>query len=102
MWFTVKFDIQPGKIDVLDEWIRTKVTPFFVGQKGVKSVCIYHDALVGYPERTLMVEVDSMSHLDIILASQVFRSLKTELLDYASGISTQLLDRAYCIRPEVG
>lgn len=102
MWFTIRFDIQPGKIVELDNWITTKASPFLVAQKGVKSICVYHDALVGYPERTIMVEVDSLAHLDVILASEDFRNIRGELLNYATGISSQLLDRAYCLRPEVG
>ncbi|MBI4287556.1 MAG: hypothetical protein HY671_03880 [Chloroflexi bacterium] len=102
MWFTIKFDTQPGKIVELDNWIRTDVFPFLVAQKGVSSVCAYHDALVGYPERTLMIEVDSLSHLETILASREFVGIKTRLLDYGVNVSSQLLDRAFCVRPEVG
>lgn len=50
----------------------------------------------------MIVELDSLAHLDTILVSEESRNLKQELVNHANGISSQLLDRAYCTRPEVG
>ncbi|MBI4287554.1 MAG: hypothetical protein HY671_03870 [Chloroflexi bacterium] len=102
MWFTIRLDTQPGKIVDLDNWVRKDVVPWLVGQKGITSVCVYHDTLVGYPERTLMIEVDSLSHLEPILASREFIDIKARLFDYGVNVSSQLLNRAFCVRPEVG
>lgn len=100
MWFTIRLDTQPGKLELLDKWIRADVTPFLVAQVGIKSVCVYHDALIGYPERTIMVEVDGLSHLEVILNSTDFKNIRLKLLDYGINVSSQLLDRAFCVRPE--
>ena len=93
MIFTIRCDAVPGKLHDLDSWLRDRATSFWTRQPGVKSFEIYSDALVGYPERTLMVEVDDFANLQKILTSTEHSRFRDELLTYGTDVQSQILER---------
>lgn len=92
MYFTVRCDILPGKEEELDRFLTEKAKKFWLSQPGVKSFHVYNDTLVGWPERTIMIEVDDMSSLDRILHSEERQRVRREFQTYASDVQSQILD----------
>lgn len=92
MYFTVRCDILPGKEQELDNFLTERATKFWLSQPGVKSFHVYKDTLVGWPERTIMIEVDNMSDLDRILHSEDRQRVRREFQAYATDVQSQILD----------
>mgnify|MGYP005834546619 CR=1 FL=1 len=63
MYFTVRCDILPGKEDELDRFLNERAKSFWISQPGVKSFHVYADKLAGWPERTIMIEVEDLATL---------------------------------------
>lgn len=92
MYFTVRCDILPGKEQELDNFLAEKAKKFWLSQPGIKSFHVYKDTLVGWPERTIMIEVDDMSSLDHILHSEDRQRVRREFQTYATDVQSQILD----------
>ncbi len=93
MYFAIRCDAVPGKLPELDRWLKDRAIRFWTGQSGVKSFEIYSDVLVGYPERTLMIEVADLSTLQTILHSTEHAQFRNELLTYGTDVQSQILER---------
>jgi hypothetical protein len=96
MYFTIRCDAVPGKLHDLDDWLKGRAVRFWSGQPGVKSLEIFADALVGYPERTLMIEVADLASLQKILTSTGHSQFRDELLTYGTDVQSQILERTVC------
>lgn len=92
MFFLLRYDILPGKMRDHDEFVRTKMLPFWTSQPDCKAVEIFEDVLVGYPERTVMIEVDDLTALQHILSSPDYRSIRDGLQDYITDAQSQILN----------
>ncbi|MBI2883053.1 MAG: hypothetical protein HYY11_03975 [Candidatus Methylomirabilis oxyfera] len=92
MYLTVRCDILPGKEQELDNFLTERAKKFWLSQPGVKSFHVYKDTLVGWPERTIMIEVDDMSSLDNILHSDARQRVRREFQTYATDVQSQILD----------
>lgn len=46
MYFTIRCDAVPGKLNELDTWLKGRALEFWTRQPGVKSFEIYADLLV--------------------------------------------------------
>lgn len=93
MYFAIRCDAVPGKLTDLDSWLKNRGVRFWTSQPGVESVEIFSDALVGYPERTLMIEVEDFTNLQRILTSAEHARFRNELLTYGTDVQSQILDR---------
>lgn len=93
MHFAIRFDAVPGKLNELDQWLKERALPFWSKQAGVRSFEIYSDALVGYPERQLMIGFDDLSSLQKILRSPEHARFRDELLAYGTDVQSQILER---------
>ena len=93
MYFTIRCDAVPGKLMELDTWLKERGGEFWTSQLGVKSFDIYEDALVGYPERTLMIEVEDLGTLQRILRSKEHARFRNELLTFGTDVQSQILER---------
>jgi len=93
MYLAIRCDAVPGKLTELDAWLKGRGARFWSSQPGVKSVEIFGDALVGYPERTLMIEVSDFTNLQRILTSPEHAKFRNELLACGSDIQSQILER---------
>ena len=93
MYLLIRCDAVPGKLAELDSWLKTHGTQFWAAQSEVKNVEIYGDMLVGYPERTLLIEVNDFTKLQQILASTAHAQFRNGLLTYGTDVQTQILER---------
>ncbi|MFN0070619.1 MAG: hypothetical protein ACKVVP_03915 [Chloroflexota bacterium] len=69
VFYTVRCDIGPRQEEELDRFLSEQVKPFLLAQPEVKNFRVFSDALVGWPERTLMIEVDDLASLERVLQS---------------------------------
>ncbi|MBI4497578.1 MAG: hypothetical protein HY689_06765 [Chloroflexi bacterium] len=92
MIYAIRCDVVPGKSHELDTFLRSKHLPFWMAQPGVRAFRVYEDMLVGYPERTIEVDLEDLSCLQRILGLEEHRRLKEEFLQYATSASSQLLN----------
>ena len=93
MFLAIRCDAVPGKLQELDRWLKDRGVTFWGNKSGVKKCSIYADALVGYPERTLMIEVDDFGSLQKILISPEHARFRDELLTYGTDVQSQILER---------
>ena len=92
VYFSVYCDPVPGKEDELDRFIVDKSKRFWASQTGVKGYHVYADKLLGWPERTIMIELQDMSSLQRILDTDEHRRLRREFLTNVSRIESQIQD----------
>jgi hypothetical protein len=92
MHLVIRLDAAPGKLQQLDTWLNDRAVGFWTRQRGVKSVEIYADFLVGYPERTLMIEFEDFASLQEILQSAEHGRFRNELLAYGTDVQSQILE----------
>jgi len=90
MYYTARCDIAPGKEEALDRFLAEKVKAFWLSQPGVKGFHVYGDALVGWPERTITIEVDDLASLQRILDSEQRRELRREFMTYTTSVQSQI------------
>jgi hypothetical protein len=65
----IRCDPVPGKQDELDRFLTEQKKQYWLKQPGVKGFHIYGDELMGWPERTIVIEVDDMGALQRALES---------------------------------
>ena len=90
MYFTVRCDILPGKEEELDRLLGGPSRTFWLAQPGVKSFHVYGDTLVGWPERTIMIEVEDLASLQRILGTEERKRLRREFMNHTSNVSSQI------------
>ncbi|MEW5800666.1 MAG: hypothetical protein AB1847_01045 [bacterium] len=95
MHFIIRFDVLPGKLGEVDKYLEKEMVPYWTSHKEVRSVQIFEDSLIGWPERMLMVEVDDLACLQQILASPETRHMKELFTSYATDIQTQIVERVF-------
>jgi len=94
MYFTVRCDILPGRSEEeLDRFLADKVQTFWLSQPGVTSLNVYGDALVGWPERTIIIEVEDLASLQRILDSEQRKELRREFMTYVTTVQSQILHK---------
>lgn len=92
----IRTDAAPGKLNDLDKFLKEHAAEC-IKMFGAKSVCIYEDALVGFPEREIRVEFDSFNKLQNLLDSEEWRKDRERLLQSASNITSQIVTSKLCI-----
>lgn len=92
MYLTVRCDILPGKEEELDRFLTEKATKFWLAQPGIKSFHVYRDTLVGWPERTIMIEMENFANLQGVVNNWEHKQLRREFLTYATDVESQILD----------
>jgi quinol monooxygenase YgiN len=93
MYYTVRCDVAPGKEEELDRFLADRAKAFWLEQPGVRGFHVYGDALVGWPERTILIEVDDLASLQRILDSDRRKELRKEFMAYTTGAQSQILHR---------
>ncbi|MBI2911238.1 MAG: hypothetical protein HYY05_03785 [Chloroflexi bacterium] len=90
--YTVRCDPLPGKEDELDRFLRDRAKTFWLSKEGVTNFHVYGDALVGWPERIIDIEVRDLSALQGILNSDDRRRLRHDFMGYCSRVESQILE----------
>ena len=93
MFLAIRCDAVPGRLAELDTWLKSHGIQFWTTQPGVENVEIYGDVLVGYPERTLMIEVKDFTDLQRILASTAHAQFRNGLTTFGIDVQSQILER---------
>jgi hypothetical protein len=91
--YTVRCDIVPGKEEDLDQFLSERCKSFWLNQSGVKSFHVYGDALVGWPERTIMIELEDLASLQHVLDSSERKQLRREFQSYTTDVQSQILEQ---------
>jgi len=92
---TPELNALPGKMSETDTYINKELVPYWISHKEVRSVQVFEDTFIGWPERMLMVEIDDLTSLQQVLASGGTRHMKEQLISYATDIQTQVVDRVF-------
>ncbi len=92
VYFSVYCDPVPGQEEELDRFIVDKANKFWTGQTGVKGYHVYADKLMGWPERTIMIEVQDLAGLQRILDSAEHKRLRREFMSNISRAESQIQD----------
>ena len=92
MYLILNFDIGPGKMNECDNFIREKLVPYWTSHKEVHSVQCLEDMFIGWPERSILIEVDDLSAIQRILSSRETHKMKEDFLTYATDIRTQIMN----------
>ncbi|MBI4307334.1 MAG: hypothetical protein HY684_00815 [Chloroflexi bacterium] len=100
VYFTVRCEAVPGKGTNLDQFLATRSKPFWLSQTGVTGFHVYGDVLDGWPERTLMIEVEDLSSLQRILDSPERKQLRGEFMGYVARVESQITEQLISERAE--
>ncbi len=92
VYLTIRCDPLPGREDEFDRLLTQRSKEFWTGQPGVKSYRVYGDKLLGFPERTIMIEVEDFGTLQRILDADEHRPLRKEFMTHVARIESQILD----------
>lgn len=90
--YSVRCDSLPGKEEEFDSFLTGEVKKFWLGQTGVKGYHVYGDKLMGWPERTIDIEVQDFATLQRIFDSNERRQLRKQFLGYAARAESQILE----------
>jgi phosphatidate phosphatase APP1 len=92
VYFSVYCDPVPGREEELDQFIVGKSKKFWVGQTGVKGYHVYADKLAGWPERTIMIELQDLNSLQRILDTDEHKRLRREFMTNIARAESQIQD----------
>jgi hypothetical protein len=86
----IRCDPVPGKQDQLDQFLMQQKKDYWLKQPGVKSFHIYGDELMGWPERTVVIEVDDMGVLQHALESNEHQAIRQSFFALTSRNESQV------------
>jgi hypothetical protein len=92
IYFTVHCDPLPGKEEELDRLLANSAKSYWLSQPGVNSFHVYGDKLVGWPERTIMIEVNDLTALQPILETLERKRVRKEFMSLVSRTESQIQD----------
>ena len=92
VYFSVYCDPVPGMEEELDRLIVDKAKKFWTSQAGVKGYSVFADKLMGWPERTIMIELQDLTSLQRILESTEHKRLRREFMSNISRAESQIQD----------
>jgi hypothetical protein len=92
VYFSVYCDPVPGQEEELDLFIADKAKKFWTSQNGVKGYHVYADKLIGWPERTIMIELQDFTSLQRILDSPEHKRLRRDFMTNISRAESQIQD----------
>jgi quinol monooxygenase YgiN len=90
MYYTVRCDIAPGKQDEMDQ-LMEQMKAFWMAQPGVKGFHVYNDMMEGWPERTVMVELEDMACLQRVLDAPERKQFRKQFMDMAVSVQSQMM-----------
>ena len=93
LYFTARCDILPGKEEELDRFLAERSKAFWLAQPGVRDFHVYADSLVGWPERTIVIELDDLATLQRILDSAEYKEIRRAFMNYTTNVQSQILNK---------
>lgn len=92
VYYTVHCDPLPGKEEELDRFLQDDVKKFWTDQSGIKSFHVYGDKLMGWPERTIMIELEDLATLQRILDSDERKRIRKQFMANVERAESQIQD----------
>jgi len=92
MIYHIMCEVQPGKEDVLDDFLKNKMKKFWLSNQGVSRFHIFGDHLANKLERVITIEVGDFSNFDKILALDERKALRAELLALATNVQSRIME----------
>ncbi|MBI2866368.1 MAG: hypothetical protein HYX99_03290 [Chloroflexi bacterium] len=91
-YFTIRYDVVPGKQGEHDRFVRDSLLTFWKRQPGISVCCVLEDVAVGWPERTIMIGATDLHEIEQALKQPMYRALKEELLNLATNLQSQFVE----------
>ena len=92
MTFTIYCDPFPGKEEEVDRFVTTTLKNFWSGQPGINGYHAYKDKLVGYPERTIRIDVKDLSALQKVLDSNEWNNHRRQFMALLARVESQIVE----------
>jgi hypothetical protein len=86
----IKCDPVPGKQDDLDSFLAHEKREYWLKQAGVSGFHVYGDQLMGWPERTVVIECDDMTTLENALNSPAHKNVRQAFFSLTSRNESQI------------
>ncbi len=86
----IRCDPVPGKQDELDRFLTHEKKEYWLKQPGVKGFHIYGDQLMGWPERTIVIDVDDMATLQRALETAEHKHVRQDFFGLTSRNESQI------------
>lgn len=90
--FTINCDALPGKEEELDRFVTNTMKTFWTKQQGVTGYAFLKDKLVGYPERTIRIDVKDLTALQRVLDASEWQSYRHQFISLLSRVESQILE----------
>ncbi len=86
----IRCDPVPGKQDELDRFLAREKRDYWVRQAGVSAFHVYGDQLMGWPERTVIIECDDMACLERALNAPEHKNVRQTFFSLTSRNESQI------------
>jgi len=93
MCFTIYCDPVPGKEEDVDRLLTSTIKAFWSGQSGVTGYRVHKDKLVGYPERTIRIDVNDLGALQKALDSSEWNKHRRQFIALLSRVESQITEQ---------
>ncbi|HZD58444.1 MAG TPA: hypothetical protein VE136_17050 [Anaerolineales bacterium] len=90
--FSIYCDASPGKEEELDRFLTGTMKNYWANQSGVKEYHTLRDKLVGYPERTVRIELTDFATLQKILDSGEWINHRRKFMSLLARVQSQILE----------
>ena len=90
--FAIYCDATPGQEAELDRLLTGPVKTFWLKQSGVNEFRILRDKLVGYPERSIRIDVKDFATLQKVLDSPQWGEHRQTMMSLVSRVQIQILE----------
>ena len=95
--FIYTYDILPGKIGEFVEWVASTGLPFWKSQPEVRSIRVLENLFggIGSPQRTVILEFDSMAEFERIFDREDTKRVSSEFLAFGTNVRTHYYRNLY-------
>ena len=95
--FIYMYDVVPGKRDEFIKWAQSTGLPFWKGQAEVRSIRVLENLFggAGSPQRTVILEFDSVADFEKIWEQEESKIVASEFLSFAANVKTHYYKTLY-------
>ena len=92
MVYHILCEVEPGREEALDRFLRDKMKKFWLAQPGVSRFHAFRDYVDNKFERIIMIEIGDFGNFDKILILDERKDLRSELLTLATHVQSRVLE----------
>ncbi len=95
--FMYTYDILPAKHDEFAKWVQSTGLPFWKGQPEVKAIRVLENLFggVGSPQRTVVLELDTIADLESIFEREEAKRVASEFHCLTTNVQTYYYKTLY-------